>query len=1284
MLILLILALVLTQTTLFRDWLRNKITAEINTVIGGRIDIGELEGNIFQDVGLKKITITDNADTLVQIPEISLTYSPLKLFRNEINVGSISIRAMKAYVKQNRDSSWNIVNIFGKDTPGAKNTSDTGGSFPWKISIGDLYLSIRQIDIDALQDIIPKRIENLDLQLEGTYTATRQNVKINRFGFRTYDPDLIIRELQFSAVRDTDKITLRDFMLQAGSSKVVANATIDPDTIIQSSAALHLTGDDLSELALLIPQITLPAEPSVDCEIEYLADSLTMHLSLQDKRSSLNAVVEVEKIHALFDQRLTSTGFSIEIEVKGFDSDRWFRNDISQIKGDVHLYAKGIYYYGRWPDMVCRLNADNLRIDQWPINTVRLNADLAGGNLAFDLNLDAPRGRASIDGIISALNGRQDFDLHVKAEKLDLSGLWLPDTIPLILTGGLNLKGTSLDPDQFRGDLLVNVKKMQVGDAAVSDIYIDACRQDDVITIRELVLGGEYLKFECQGWIDKNLQSELRYEAYWYDLKSFSPFIPVLERMKINGHTSGSIRGKPDNFSGEIRFGFYNTQYDSLYADSLTGRGQITYQDSQLTATIGADVTGINSGTVSVDRISLQTEIDNAGYDVSAMIDVNQNINVECIFRIESDSVIVVNISQLDLGLYGTRWLGGSGDTWLVIADSSYMIHNFELTDEKEDRFSDKSRLRIDGEINLAGMQDLEIIIENFSLALLDSLLEDKGQLEGVLNTRLAMSGIADHPELEGMISISQGRLRNQKFQGLNGNIKLSNGLIVARTSLNINNLDSLQISASLPVEFSLTDRIFGLPSKRGGELRFSTSGISLAVLMAGIVNIEQAQGRMQCDLTLTDQPSGYEMFGDLALKGGTLEIPHFGIKYRQIDLDLNIRKQRINLKNFTLQNIEGGKLEMTGFLDVQNYAISGGDLTLKADRFYLTKHKDYDIQISADTYLHVTGGSPRFGGTIDLIRGNFYLPGILSRSSQTLGEGAQKKSLLMTALETQSTAEGTGDAAMEEQTARNDEPGLFSNFTRNLEGKMQLQFQKNVWLRSRDMRIELSGNLDLIRDKTETKLFGQVNVERGHYDIFGKRFELTKGEVTFRGREEFNPLIDFIAEYSFRSAQREKEYIRLAVQGELQNPQYQFYFNDVTISETEAVSYVLFGRSQEELSFSQQSDMAAGAQGEVTMGIVSNIVSDRLARSFGDDLKLDIIEVNARDNWKSATFLVGKYITEDLFLTYERSFGETDENILKPETISLEYQVTRSFYLQLIHGDTKVSGFDMFFKVEW
>jgi len=101
-------------------------------------------------------------------------------------------------------------------------------------------------------------------------------------------------------------------------------------------------------------------------------------------------------------------------------------------------------------------------------------------------------------------------------------------------------------------------------------------------------------------------------------------------------------------------------------------------------------------------------------------------------------------------------------------------------------------------------------------------------------------------------------------------------------------------------------------------------------------------------------------------------------------------------------------------------------------------------------------------------------------------------------------------------------------------------------------------------------------------------------------------------------------------------------------------------------------------------MGIVSNIVSDRLSRAVSEDLKLDVIEVNAQDNWQSAAFVVGKYITDEIFVTYKREFGQSSDNEIVPETITLEYELKKNIFLQMLQGDPKHSGMDVFFKFNW
>ena len=77
------------------------------------------------------------------------------------------------------------------------------------------------------------------------------------------------------------------------------------------------------------------------------------------------------------------------------------------------------------------------------------------------------------------------------------------------------------------------------------------------------------------------------------------------------------------------------------------------------------------------------------------------------------------------------------------------------------------------------------------------------------------------------------------------------------------------------------------------------------------------------------------------------------------------------------------------------------------------------------------------------------------------------------------------------------------------------------------------------------------------------------------------------------------------------------------------------------------------------------------------------MIEINATENCTSAAFVVGKYITNDLFVTYQRGFGETEGEEITPETITLEYELNRFIFLHLQSGSSKTSGLDVILKFE-
>jgi len=247
------------------------------------------------------------------------------------------------------------------------------------------------------------------------------------------------------------------------------------------------------------------------------------------------------------------------------------------------------------------------------------------------------------------------------------------------------------------------------------------------------------------------------------------------------------------------------------------------------------------------------------------------------------------------------------------------------------------------------------------------------------------------------------------------------------------------------------------------------------------------------------------------------------------------------------------------------------------------------------------------------------------------------------------------------------------------------MRITRNTWIRNPQLRLELGGYVNLIMNKGDFYLEGPIDIVRGQYDLLGRRFTVVQGKIDFQGSRDINLPIFLEAEYVYRTVGREKKSLILKVTGDLEYPVITFLESNNEISQDDAISIILYGRKRDELSFGTQTNLEeTGVANSMLMGVVSNIVSDRLTRSLGDDLHLDVIEVNATDNWQSANFVVGKYITQDLFVTYKRRYGQSLDNNLYPETISMEYELRKNLFIQLIQGNPQESGYDLLFKFDW
>ena len=195
----------------------------------------------------------------------------------------------------------------------------------------------------------------------------------------------------------------------------------------------------------------------------------------------------------------------------------------------------------------------------------------------------------------------------------------------------------------------------------------------------------------------------------------------------------------------------------------------------------------------------------------------------------------------------------------------------------------------------------------------------------------------------------------------------------------------------------------------------------------------------------------------------------------------------------------------------------------------------------------------------------------------------------------------------------------------------------------------------------------------------YGKYFQVKTGRISFEGGEKINPEILLEAEYEFRSSSREKKALKVSITGKPDNPIIKFTVDNRELNEGEAISLILFGQMPDQLLYGEKSD--SGGDGGTGLG--SSLLSYQLSKTLGETLDIDYIEVKSEDNWNSASVYVGKYVTNDLFLSYQRGFGDNQYNNTNVEEITMEYELHKYFYLQLIQGDTNTSGYDLIFKID-
>ncbi len=216
----------------------------------------------------------------------------------------------------------------------------------------------------------------------------------------------------------------------------------------------------------------------------------------------------------------------------------------------------------------------------------------------------------------------------------------------------------------------------------------------------------------------------------------------------------------------------------------------------------------------------------------------------------------------------------------------------------------------------------------------------------------------------------------------------------------------------------------------------------------------------------------------------------------------------------------------------------------------------------------------------------------------------------------------------------------------------------------NREMELDLSGDLDLIRTEEGLHMRGRLDVDRGNLIVFNNAFEVQRGYLDFSQGLGLDPRLDIEAQtrYRLRSATTGNttiEVLGVDVGGTLAAPVVEF--TSERGYSREAIQRMLLGLDPEG-GGQPGDDTSRLAASSITAGL--NLIEREIAHELAMFDTFDIDQIQRENDQTGAMGFdpligVGKYIGQDLYLKYAQGVRQDDRDVL------LEYQINNHLLLQ-------------------
>jgi len=772
-------------------------------------------------------------------------------------------------------------------------------------------------------------------------------------------------------------------------------------------------------------------------------------------------------------------------------------------------------------------------------------------------------------------------------------------------------------------------------------------RNDSLETVRPLLLGDTVIAADTLSPLERELLV-----ARGVDLDT----LPTEASVALDGRMSGELilRGWVDDFTAE---GTISVE-ELIYGANFVRGGSADVTVSGLPGLDG----GVD-GILTADSIfwsgrslaGARAEVVYTRPEGSVLLELRRHPAEDYRARasFEADSLRgSVELEELALRFDDVRWV--LEEPAVVDWDpSAIRVRNFALARSQ----GDSMRLRADGVIPREGEAEFDLQIRRLDLTRLSRLIqvEDDG-VGGRMDVDLRLRGTATEPIATGFVGVDSLRYRNVLLTRAEGDVAYEDRRASGTFEAWRGELLAARIEGSHPLDLSLADMGVDVPSEPM-DLRAVVDSFPLAGLSTVIDAMENVTGTVSGEIQAGGLPDDVDASGSLRVQGGAFTLAALGIRPTAVNGTIALEgtsTARVDLRARSL-----GEMAIQGTMGLSSPTNPELDLQITAAGFQAIDRRDLQARLGGDLSLTGTYERPVVTGSAQVDEGILRI--------EEFERGADVIDLSDPRFfDVVDTSFVSMDPAI--QPAQNP-------FLQNLRVQVDLRVQRNTWLRSQAMNVEMGGDLVINwnRNTGDLVLTGELNAIRGTYSLYGRQFQVQDGTVEFVGTPGLNPNLGIQAVTRMRTQQREPLNIVASVTGTLQEPRVTLTSDaQPPIAQSDLVSYLIFGQPSYALGSSQTqvfrravgaaSSVALGALGSVVQetGLGIDYVSVTQEASFGDEGSGTLAGVGGAV--RSTQVELGQYLTEDIFVSAIfrplTGVGQADDNRNPWRGVRAEWQM--------------------------